>query len=73
MRAKEEIIEILENAECSDGFACPFNMYGENRDEKWGCFAEYPDGDGTKESQGCIAHQAARLLKGMGKPLEEKE
>ena len=71
MRAKEEIIEILENAGCPDGFACPFGMYGENRDGKWGCFAEYPDGDGTKESQGCIAHQAARLLKGMGKPLEE--
>ena len=58
---KNEIIEALKGASCPDGFSCPFGMYGRNEDGFWGCFAKYPDGQ-TGESQGCVAHQAARLL-----------
>ena len=61
---KEELIEILERAECTDGFACPFGMFGENDQGAWGCFAKYPDGDPAKPNQGCIAHQAAKMLRG---------
>lgn len=61
MKNAEEIIEILRNAECADGFDCPFGMFGKKRG-RYGCLAKYPDGDPNKPSQGCIAQQAADLL-----------
>ncbi len=63
MKTKEEIIEILEDAECVDGWACPFGMHGENKNGAWGCFARFPNGDPKEPDQGCIALQAAKLLK----------
>ena len=69
---KPEIIEALETSECLDGFACPFGMYGQNKAGAWGCFAKYPNGDPSKPAEGCIAHQAARMLKGDPKDLEDK-
>ena len=63
MKTKEEIIEILENAECLDRFYCPFGMCGQNENGAWGCFAKYPNGDPKEPNQGCIAHQAAKLLR----------
>lgn len=53
--------EMLQEAICSDPFACPWGMYGK-KNGAWGCFAEYPDGDGTKPSQGCVSHQAAERI-----------
>jgi len=70
---KEEIIDALESAGCYDGFDCPFGMYGQNDKGRWGCFAKYPNGDPNEKNQGCIAHQAARLLKGEQNTLEEKQ
>ena len=71
--SKDEIIIILKNAGCYDGFDCPFGMYRENEKGEWGCFAKYPNGDPKEENQGCIAHQAARLLKAEKNTLEDKE
>ena len=59
----KEIIEILENAGCGDPFECPAGMYGKNKDDNWGCFAKYPNGNPDEENQGCIFHQAAKALK----------
>lgn len=71
--SRDEIIDALENARCYDGFDCPFGMYGENDKGAWGCFAKYPNGDPKEENQGCIAHQAARLLKAEKNTSEEKQ
>lgn len=59
---RKKLIEILEDAECC-GFDCPFGMYGRNKHGYLGCFAKYPHGDPDEENQGCIAHQAARILR----------
>ena len=45
--SKDEIINALEDAECYDGFSCPFGMYGQNKEGEWGCFAKQPNGDPT--------------------------
>lgn len=63
MKGRDELIGILENASCGDPFECPFDMYGRNKEGKYGCFARFPGGTPDEEDQGCIAHQAARLLK----------
>ena len=59
----EVLVEILENSCCNDPFECIFGMYGHATGKGYGCFAKYPDSDPRKESQGCIAHQAANILK----------
>ena len=58
----KEIIEALKNAACEDGFECIFGMYGMNKKKCYGCFARFPNGNPDEEDQGCVAHQAARLI-----------
>lgn len=57
------LLDVLENASCGDPFECPFDMYGKNGDGKYGCFAKFPNGDPNEEDHGCIAHQAAQIIK----------
>lgn len=58
----KELIRILRNSDCEDGFACIFNMFGKTEEGYYGCFAEYPHGDKDEPCKGCIAHQAADLI-----------
>ena len=63
---REEIIKALETSICSDAYECIFGMYGRNKRGHFGCFAEYPHGDPSEENQGCVAIQAARIMRGEG-------
>lgn len=64
------LLDVLENASCGDPFECPFDMYGKNGDGKYGCFARFPNGDPNEEDHGCIAHQAAQIIKEIKVSLE---
>lgn len=63
----KEILEALKNAECEDEFVCIFGMCGENKSGNFGCFAKYPNGNPDEENQGCVAHQAAKLIEKLTK------
>ena len=61
---KEQIVKALERAgSACVGFSCPFGMFGQNKEGAWGCFAKYPDGDPACPSQGCVASQAAKIIR----------
>lgn len=63
---REEIIKALEESICSDPLDCVFGMYRVNKRGRFGCFAEYPHGDPSEGNQGCVAIQAARIMRGEG-------
>lgn len=67
----KELLEVLKNADCFDPFECIFGMYGANENKCYGCFAQFPNGDPHEENQGCIAHQAAKLIERLMKNCGE--
>lgn len=58
----KELLETLKSADCEDPFDCIFCMYHKNERGRLVCFAQHPNGDLNEENQGCIAHQAAKLI-----------
>ena len=63
---REEIIKALEESICSDPYECIFGMYRVNKREHFCCFAEHPNGKPNEKNHGCIAIQAARIMRGEG-------
>lgn len=63
---REEIIKALEESICSDPYECIFGMYRVNKRGHFCCFAERPNGKPNEKNQGCIAIQAARIMRGEG-------
>ena len=58
----KELITYNKEAYCGDPFVCPYGMYAENNEGKFGCFAKFPNGDPNESECGCVAHQAAFYL-----------
>lgn len=58
----EELIQKLEDSYCYDPWPCIFGMHIQHGGH-YGCRARYPHGDMNEPDQGCIAHQAAKLLR----------
>ena len=57
------VLEKLDGAICSDPFECLFDMYGKNKKGHYGCFAKFPNGDPNEQNHGCIAAQAADIIR----------
>ena len=64
------ILEKLDDICCSDPYECIFGMYGMNKKGHRVCLAEHPSGNLNEPNQGCIAKQAAEIIRTL---LEEAE
>lgn len=64
------VLEKLDDVCCSDPFECIFGMYGRNKKGHYGCFAKYPNGNPNEPNQGCIAKQAAEIIRALLKEAE---